>query len=509
MMAMTHSQVGLAQSIESLVMPGDVILGHAEVESECSSCHEPFNRSEQNSLCLDCHEDVAGDINDGFGLHGRHEKIPDAGCAKCHTDHEGRNANIINLDEQNFDHVLTDFELHGKHIDVACGDCHQPGDKHRDAPVNCYACHAEDDVHEENLGSECADCHNETDWNGATFDHDTTDFPLIGKHQDVVCTDCHQDRTFQNTPNDCNDCHAEDDAHNGRSGDSCENCHSPDDWTDTSFNHARDTEFMLEDSHAELSCGDCHSDDPFGDSLETECAACHLDDDHHDGHRGDNCAACHNSKSWDAPIFIHDTDTNFLLNGAHATVACADCHIEPIFESAPGTDCNDCHSGDDVHEGTQGERCADCHGETEWPDPPYFDHDLTSFPLLGEHSNIECTDCHETQLFTDTSSACIDCHEIDDPHAGKFESNCASCHNPVAWDLWLFDHNSQTEFLLEGAHVDVVCDDCHRGSLAQMRKGGDQCADCHRADDVHDGEFGPDCGRCHSDRSFEDVRSLQ
>ena len=43
--------------IETLVMPGDVIEGHAEVEAECSSCHEAFKRSKQRALCMDCHED--------------------------------------------------------------------------------------------------------------------------------------------------------------------------------------------------------------------------------------------------------------------------------------------------------------------------------------------------------------------------------------------------------------------------------------------------------------------
>jgi hypothetical protein len=75
--------------------------------------------------------------------------------------------------------------------------------------------------------------------------------------------------------------------------------------------------------------------------------------------------------------------------------------------------------------------------------------------------------------------------------------------------LWLFDHNIQTSFTLDGAHLDVACDDCHRSSLASMQRTGDSCGDCHRTDDVHDGEFGPDCGRCHSDQSFRDVRSLQ
>jgi hypothetical protein len=168
-----------------------------------------------------------------------------------------------------------------------------------------------------------------------------------------------------------------------------------------------------------------------------------------------------------------------------------------------------CHLEDEPHDGLLGERCNDCHTETDWTDPTFFYHDLTNFPLLGEHTNIECGDCHETQLFADTSNACVDCHLDDDNHDGVFENDCESCHNPVAWDLWLFDHNVQTNFELDGAHIDVACESCHRISLESMRKTGGRCADCHLSDDIHDGEFGPDCGRCHSDSSFEEVRSLQ
>jgi hypothetical protein len=79
----------------------------------------------------------------------------------------------------------------------------------------------------------------------------------------------------------------------------------------------------------------------------------------------------------------------------------------------------------------------------------------------------------------------------------------------VAWDLWLFDHNAQANFKLDGAHVDVRCGDCHRSSLQSMQRISGRCRDCHRPDDRHDGEFGFDCGRCHTVYSFKELRSLQ
>lgn len=498
-----------AQTIESLIMPGEVIDGHADIESECSACHKRFDRSAQDGLCLDCHEEVADDANADTGFHGRSAEVGNNVCAACHTDHEGRKADILGLDEGSFDHLLTDFELLGKHLEATCADCHETGEKHRNAPGACVDCHREDDAHEGNMGSECGDCHNPSDWTDTEFDHDTTDFPLLGKHREAECGDCHADQTHQDTPTTCVGCHADDDSHEGRNGERCDSCHKPSDWSDTTFDHDRNTEFPLEGRHAELSCTDCHSDDPYDDVMDTACASCHLEDDHHEGHNGTTCETCHATSAWTENYFDHDVGTDFTLHGSHETAACGDCHIDPIFDASPGTACASCHLEDEVHNGTLGEQCDSCHLETAWKDAPLFDHDLAGFPLLGEHVNTECEACHDTQAFGETAGDCVACHREDDSHNGVFDDDCKSCHNPVAWDLWLFDHNTRSDFKLEGAHVDVRCNDCHRGPLTSMRKTGGRCADCHRSDDIHDGEFGSDCGRCHGPESFKHVRSLQ
>ena len=509
MLALTTSLQVTAQTIESLVMPGDVVAGHADIETECASCHLPFNRSEQRNLCLDCHELVAIDIELHLGYHGKSEEALSDECSTCHTDHEGRNATIIILDEATFDHEFTDFELLGKHAELECVDCHVPDEKHRDTDDTCSSCHAEDKPHEQDPREVCTDCHNETAWDDVTFDHNSTDYELIGKHAETACIDCHEVRAFEQAQDTCFSCHEDDDEHDGKSGNQCETCHNPTSWTDSSFDHARDTDFPLAGKHGELTCNDCHTDDPFNDVMETACVSCHLEDDEHDGHNGNDCASCHSNESWEESKFDHNRDTDFDLNGSHADVACVDCHVEPIYDTSPGDNCASCHLEDDAHEGSQGERCEDCHDKVAWEEAPFFDHDLTRFPLLGEHENIECVDCHETSVYVDAAEDCVSCHLEDDNHEGRFADNCDSCHNPVAWDLWLFDHNTQTDFLLDGAHVDVSCADCHRSTLEQMQKIGASCIDCHRADDIHDSEFGADCGRCHSDSSFEEVRSLQ
>lgn len=509
MVALTFLATNADAQVKTLIMPGDVIEGHAEHEADCDSCHEAFDRSKQRALCLDCHGDIASDIQSKQGFHGRDRQASRRGCFGCHTDHEGRDADIVQLDRMTFDHDRTDFALVGTHADAQCENCHEPDIKFRDTPQDCYSCHEDDNAHQDFLGTDCGDCHSPSGWLDVEFDHDVTGFQLIGFHQEAECLACHEDQTFQNTPTTCYSCHAGDDAHDGRSGQQCANCHSPAGWDDTSFNHARDTRFTLEDSHAELSCGDCHSEDPFDDQLDMACVSCHLEDDNHDKHLGGTCETCHVSSGWAFVQFDHNTDTGHEIHGAHEALECTECHTEPVYEVALQSGCNACHAEDDPHEGTQGTGCKDCHNESSWPDDVFFDHGLTQFPLLGSHTNTECTACHESHVFRDASTDCSDCHREDDPHAGRFSQNCASCHNPVDWLQWRFDHNRQTDFALNGAHTDVACESCHRQSLSVQTSIGQRCGDCHRADDIHDGEFGSDCGRCHTDESFLEVRSIQ
>jgi hypothetical protein len=136
---------GFAVSLESVLMPGKVISGHARLEETCSNCHVRTDRSAQDQLCRDCHKEVKKDFADGTGYHGRlKENKP---CRACHTEHKGRNARIVQLDEKSFDHSQTDFLLRGKHTDAACSKCHRPGAKFRAAESACVACHKKDDKH--------------------------------------------------------------------------------------------------------------------------------------------------------------------------------------------------------------------------------------------------------------------------------------------------------------------------------------------------------------------------
>ena len=120
------SSSATASTWEKLVMPGKVIAGHSEYESECKLCHAPLSDRAQKDLCLDCHENVALDVEQRQGYHGRDPAARDVECAECHTDHEGRDADIVGFKPASFDHDLTDFILDGAHL----GPGHRPQAPH-------------------------------------------------------------------------------------------------------------------------------------------------------------------------------------------------------------------------------------------------------------------------------------------------------------------------------------------------------------------------------------------
>ncbi len=499
--------------LDRLVMPGPVAKAHADIEKDCKSCHVRFKRQSQQQLCLGCHKDVAADIAAGKGFHGRSPKVQAASggkaCAACHSEHKGRDADILGLDEKAFDHSLTDFPLHGRHVGVACSSCHAAGKPFHEAKADCVACHAKDDRHRGNLGRQCADCHSDAGWKAARFDHFAkTGYRLTGAHAAVDCAGCHADEHYANTSERCVACHRADDKHKGTNGSECQNCHTTIKWADVHFDHFAASRFALTGGHAGLECGACHTGDKFARKTPRVCNDCHRKDDVHQGVNGANCEHCHRATKWKDVSFDHARDAHFALLGAHAALKCTDCHVQPAAVVKLGTKCIDCHRKDDPHEGQLGTDCASCHGESSFKKHVRFDHDLTTFPLLGRHAALACSDCHATKAYRGTPERCIDCHAKDDAHAKRLGTNCGLCHNPNGWRLWIFDH-SKTGFVLDGAHAKADCLGCHRQPLATAAGLPKDCAGCHRGDDVHHGEFGRDCARCHTTESFKALRRLR
>ena len=307
--------------------------------------------------------------------------------------------------------------------------------------------------------------------------------------------------------------------HGDLKGMACTVCHSTEAWTPLSsslqFEHGRDTGYLLEGSHAELSCSECHGLEFAG--LPSNCEGCHTDVHH--GTAGVDCQRCHNQESWrDEGGFrrAHDSSA-FPLTGAHRGLSCTACHDGQNFSEAP-LECAGCHSLDYLNTSTPAHTsagfstdCSSCHSPTSNDWSSSFDHPA-SFPLSGGHSGPACNACHLPGIpMEQVERECSGCHNastlVSDPdHGGSlFAGTCNTCHSTSAWNPAEFDHGL-SRFPLEGQHGTTDCNACHQvGSTPRFTGLDDACVACHQTDadatpdPDHSGPaFAGDCATCHT-----------
>jgi cytochrome c7-like protein len=498
--------IGAAQAaeIETLLMPGKVSSAHASLEGTCANCHDRSDRSRQSSLCASCHKEVQEDLRAGTGFHGRLGGRQQMQCRACHSEHQGRDADIVKFVPEQFDHQRTDFPLRDAHELLACTSCHQQGKRYREASTTCVDCHRKDEPHQGKLGKDCAACHDSVTWAHMKFDHSKTSFALSGKHADTACIACHFGNRYDGTPQRCVSCHAPDDPHRGARGIECGSCHTTSAWTSQRFDHARETGFALLGAHTRTDCTGCHTSGRMEDPVPKDCHGCHRAEDQHAGRLGSACETCHTAERWQDSRFDHDT-AGFALQGKHRDVDCHACHTANVVTQKLGTECANCHRASDVHAGKLGRQCDSCHSVDGWRAQVRFDHDLSAFPLIGQHVAVPCEQCHLTPAYAGTAASCYACHKSADKHQGSLGQQCDDCHSPNGWNIWTFDHERATGFALNGAHQKLQCAQCHREPATEVKLARD-CASCHVKDDVHLGQFGRQCQQCHSTNSFRQVR---
>ncbi|MEQ1607923.1 MAG: cytochrome c3 family protein [Hyphomonadaceae bacterium] len=480
--------------LEQLVSPGKLSRPHEKQEATCNVCHESFNKGAQSTKCLDCHKDINWDVRNKRGFHGRSPAASGVECKTCHTEHEGRDAKIVQIDQKRFDHRFTDMPLTGGHARVDCASCHLPGIKFAKAPTDCIGCHKSDEPHQGRLGTACATCHVVTDWKTIRFDHAPTGFALKGAHAQESCASCHSDEKWKGVATTCDSCHAKDDRHEGKLGPDCASCHNEQAWKVGTFNHAR-TGFALQGKHATIRCEACHVKSVTA-PLPRDCAGCHGKDDVHKGRNGLACADCHVARSWKTVTFDH-ARTKFPLFGKHAAVNCETCHTRPMKEWKPPLGCNECHKQDDKHKGLLGPMCRDCHSETSWAKVSFEHERDANFALNGKHAKATCAACHtEPTPVKSPPVSCIGCHREDDAHKRQLGDGCGQCHGEKSWKTDVrFDHDL-TDFPLLGKHARVTCKECH--ATPAFLDASTTCVSCHTKEDVHRGRLGADCVSCHN-----------
>ena len=548
----------LACRVGAQISPGDLTKAHADLEGiyNCTKCHVLGDKV-SNDKCLSCHQEIKLRVDRGVGFHASRE-AKGKECVSCHSDHHGRDFDIVRFDKNKFSHGTTGYELTGKHKTIDCRECHQPDfisdqglKKRRDTYLGlsqgCASCHT--DNHQKTLSNDCAKCHTTTAFAPASnFDHSKTDFALQGGHRTVACIDCHKKETkngkafqrFAGVPfSNCNSCHK--DPHEHNLGTNCKECHVEQSFTAQTglkkFNHGQ-TLFPLKGKHQQVDCAKCHNiyatpTTIFQDRLGVQtnnCVACHKDP--HENKFGQQCTNCHSEKTFQVSGVLKDFDhnkTGFGLEGKHKSVDCKKCHTADSFtDPVKHYACNVCHK--DYHEGEFtpygiGPDCNKCHTVNGFAGSLYTiaDHKLTKFPLEGGHIATPCIACHKKETtkwkFKEIGSKCADCHK--DVHEGfidkKFYPNqsCETCHISSSWADNHFDHNL-TKFKLSGAHAKQACAACHgKGDentpFAKKQKFSNipsSCTDCHK--NVHGKQFEKngitDCVACHGSESWKTTK---
>ena len=159
----------------------------------------------------------------------------------------------------------------------------------------------------------------------------------------------------------------------------CSLCHKGETWNELienfSFDHARMTGTKLEGAHDRARCLRCHNDrGPVQVFAAQGCAGCHTD--FHQGELGPDCKQCHVQETW-RPVGQRERHARgrFPLTGAHAAVACHQCHPGAFAGRFFQTDssCVTCHQQDlarallppHIALGFV-DNCDRCHPTTSW-----------------------------------------------------------------------------------------------------------------------------------------------
>lgn len=152
--------------------------------------------------------------------------------------------------------------------------------------------------------------------------------------------------------------------------------------------------------------------------------------------------------------------------------------------------------------------CASCHIAGDWwtmASPMKFNHQSdTDFGLNGAHTDVNCTDCHETLVFSEATGECASCHT--DIHSNTVGNDCARCHNETSWLVdFIPELHEMNGFPLAGAHGTVNCSECHVSEVnLRFDRIGNECLNCHSeqyyattSPNHQESNFSMQCADCH------------
>ncbi len=169
-----------------MISPGKPIDAHAKLAADCFACHTPLIGSTPEK-CIACHQvdEIGLKTTKGVVIAAEkknvafHQKLVEEDCVACHSDHKGVKA-FRPISQ--FSHNLLEPALQKQ-----CDSCHS---NPRDA------------LHQKIKGN-CEQCHSESAWVPATFEHD--EYFRFDRDHTTECETCHIESDYSNYT--CYGCH--------------------------------------------------------------------------------------------------------------------------------------------------------------------------------------------------------------------------------------------------------------------------------------------------------------
>lgn len=394
------------------------------------------------------------------------------------------------IDPRTFDHARTGWPLGGAHAAAPCAKCHVKINRrgepvYRGLDAQCAACHAPIEPHQLHHAVACDRCHTDRGWRPAapaTFDHATTNLPLVGAHREVACARCHPGGVYglgtrARATCDHAGCHPNAHGEQMFGMRDCALCHSPSlpSMTQISFDH--EAVFPI-GNHRTMACAGCHPAARGAQAADVTCERCHAQASPH----GDRfaafgaparCATCHSLTSWTALAFDHAAahaasaghaaEPGGATSAGHAStwqnpmrghrgLACRACHRggrpDELEDLRTQATCKGCHTHQLAHADAdhpkgkfKTEQCLACHFTLDITDAGEnrFDHATSSWPLEGKHRDVPCRGCHASAQFKSTPRRCAGCHTVSAFHRTTrsdfawYDDDCGGCHSTRRW----------------------------------------------------------------------------
>ncbi|MBK7143002.1 MAG: hypothetical protein IPH75_13070 [bacterium] len=271
------------------------------VDASCTSCHTSGYAGTPTD-CYSCHQSNFESTGDPNHVQANFSHT----CTDCHT--------TSGWSPANFSHSATAFPLTGAHVSATCVSCHASG--YINTPADCFSCHqtdfesVTDPSHvTNNFDHNCTSCHSTTAWQPATFDHNTTTFPLTGQHITAACIACHA-KSYSGTSSACLACHQSD--YDGTSDPvhaaagfptTCQTCHTTSGWSPANWDHDAQYFPITTGTHSQVWNDDCTTCHVSPSSYAVfECILCHEHNNKNEvdaDHQGENdyqylSTACYN-----------------------------------------------------------------------------------------------------------------------------------------------------------------------------------------------------------------------